>query len=102
ALWKVLAVAMLAAGCSNRLNPDSGGRDTEQDSSDVDTTDPDDDTRDIDTEGDTDIVDCRFDYQTPAPGIGSEECLTDILECGQLEVATTVGGSTVFGRPEYE
>lgn len=101
--WKVLAVMLLSGACSNQLRPDSG--EVDDDSSDVDTSDTDDDTRepDTDTDTDTDFLNCRTDYITPAPGttgVGGE-CTTDQVYCGDLLRATTVGGSTVYDTEEY-
>lgn len=100
--WIGLTVALIAAGCSEKLEPDSG--DIGPGTSDVDDTGDDPDTRgEDDTDPVDEFLDCRVDYPTPVPGAGgSDECLTEGLECGDIIQGTTVGGSNVFGYPEYE
>ena len=100
--WIGLSVALVAVGCSKELNPDSG--DIGPGTSVVDDMDDDPDTRgEDDTDPIDDFLDCRVDYPTPEPGSGgSDECLTEVLECGDIIQGTTVGGSNVFGFSEYE
>lgn len=100
--WIGFTVALIAAGCSKELNPDSG--DDGPGTGVVDgTEDVDDDTRgDDDTDVIDDFLDCRVDYPTVNTGEGDDECLTEQLFCGDVIQGTTVGGSDVFGYPEYE
>lgn len=87
--------ALLVAGCSRRLVPESTDPDT--DTSDPDSSDPDtsDTDSDDDTEDDTDLLDCDATYATPTPGGVPDYpgCYTEILECGDLIHATVVGGT---------
>lgn len=97
-------ITPLAAGCSNRLRPDPGIDSQDSDTSDIDTSDLDSDWSGTDIDVDsTDLIDCRADYVTPAPGSteAGGECTTDQVYCNEFIRATTEGGSMVYDTPEY-
>jgi len=116
-----MAVVLLAAGCSHKLEPvetdDPGGdADTDADSDSDSDADADADSdadadadsdadadgdsdADADTDADTESTFCESDFSgnmsPPA------DCITQTISCGDVLEGTTVGGSTSFDMQAY-
>jgi len=111
--WWICALLAMT-GCnagSKSIDTDAGGIHTDPDGdgdvdadadTDADTdsdSDSDTDTDITDTDTDTDDpLDCTADYtgQTPNPGAGGEQCLTQVLQCDDVIFHTNTGGRNDF------
>ncbi|MCB9673625.1 MAG: hypothetical protein H6737_00830 [Alphaproteobacteria bacterium] len=91
------ALLALAACKKGDAPPIEADTDTDADADADSDTDTD---TDSDADTDTDALDCTPGaYPTPAPPGDTciEDCVTDLIQCGQTIYGTNVGGSTCFG-----